>query len=75
MVSSFSDDNVVFDLIRFSCSSISPDGLYEKNVDSLSITGNEISFKFPLDDVICTIDDMILSTPSKPTLKSFTKQG
>lgn len=42
------------------------DGMYEKSSDSLSITGNDISFKFPMDDVIRTIDDMILPLPTQP---------
>lgn len=50
------------------------DGLYEKNIDTLSITGNELSYKFPIDDIIYTIDEVSLQ-PSCPPLISFTTRN
>lgn len=43
------------------------DGLYEKNIDTLSITGNELNYKFPIDDIIYTLDETTLQ-PTQPTL-------
>lgn len=51
------------------------DGLYEKNIDTLSITGNELSYKFPIDDIIYTIDDTSLQPSSPPPLISFTMRN
>lgn len=59
------------------------DGLYEKNLDSLSINGNELSYKHNIDDIIYTIDDMALPhsmdsthSPKPTTLTTFiTRNG
>ena len=58
------------------------DGLYEKNLDSLSINGNELSYKHNIDDIIYTIDEMALphsmDAPHSPksTLSTFiTRNG
>lgn len=31
-----------------------------------TIKGNEISFTFPLDDRVCTIDEMVQTLPAPP---------
>lgn len=52
------------------------DGLYEKNIDTLSITGNEINYKFPIDDIIYTIDESTLQpTTQPPLITSFTTRN
>ncbi|XP_055295035.1 insulin-like growth factor-binding protein complex acid labile subunit [Sitodiplosis mosellana] len=52
------------------------DGLYEKNIDTLSITGNELNYKFPIDDIIYTIDESTLqSTTQPPLITSFTTRN
>lgn len=52
------------------------DGLYEKNIDTLSITGNELNYKFPIDDIIYTIDETTLQTNTQPPLiTSFTTRN
>lgn len=38
----------------------------EKSLDILTIKGNEISFKFPIDDRVCTIDELVPPTPPPP---------
>lgn len=43
------------------------DGLYEKNLDSLSINGNELSYKHNIDDIIYTIDELALPHSMSPT--------
>lgn len=47
--------------------SIIADGLYEKNFDSLSITGNEMNYKYPIDDIIYSIDEMALQQSKAAT--------
>lgn len=47
------------------------DGMYEKNIDTLSITGNEMNYKFPIDDIIYTIDEVSLQQAPQPPLISF----
>ncbi|XP_055837135.1 toll-like receptor Tollo [Episyrphus balteatus] len=43
----------------------------EKNSDtSPAITGNEINFKFPIDDRVCTIDELVLPPAPPPPTKS-----
>lgn len=51
------------------------DGLYEKNIDTLSITGNELSYKFPIDDIIYTIDEVSMQPSSPAPLISFTTRN
>lgn len=51
------------------------DGLYEKNIDTLSITGNELNYKFPIDDIIYTIDEASLQPTTQPNLISFTTRN
>lgn len=51
------------------------DGLYEKNIDTLSINGNELNYKFPIDDIIYTIDEASLQPTSQPNLISFTTRN
>ncbi|XP_031624844.1 insulin-like growth factor-binding protein complex acid labile subunit isoform X2 [Contarinia nasturtii] len=52
------------------------DGLYEKNIDTLSITGNELNYKFPIEDIIYTIDETTLQPPTQPPLiTSFTTRN
>lgn len=52
------------------------DGLYEKNIDTLSITGNELNYKFPIDDIIYTIDESTLQpTTQPPLITSFTTRN
>lgn len=38
----------------------------EKSLDILTIKGNEISFKFPIDDRVCTIDELVPPSPPPP---------
>lgn len=38
----------------------------EKHMDPLAIASHEINFKFPMDDRVCTIDEMILPPPQPP---------
>lgn len=38
----------------------------EKSLDILAIKGNEISFKFPIDDRVCTIDELVPPSPPPP---------
>lgn len=43
------------------------DSALEKHcLDIPTIKGNEISFTFPLDDRVCTIDEMVLLAPPPP---------
>lgn len=62
------------------------DGFYEKSPDALSITATELNFKFPIDDVVYTVDDIIISSPGhmqaagqtqlvSPTFTSFSRIG
>lgn len=51
-------------------------GMYEKNIDTLSITGNEMNYKFPIDDIIYTIEEVSLQPPTQPPLiSSFTTRN
>lgn len=46
---------------------VCPESALEKTLDSTpAIKGNEIRFTFPLDDRVCTIDEMVLPTPPPP---------
>lgn len=45
----------------------STDSAMEKHcLDIPTIKGNEISFTFPLDDRVCTLDEMVLPAPPPP---------
>lgn len=47
----------------------------DKSIDLPSISGNEISFKFTVDEQqICTIDDIELPPPPPPPTKKAPQQ-
>lgn len=46
----------------------------EKCLEANQIANSEINFKFPLNDRVCTIDEMRLPVPPPPPTRSIPKE-